>query len=213
MDKQKQNILEFYGDYILKHNERPKNIHLFSEKINISESEFYQLFSSFENLEKEVFVAFYENTINLINGYPDYLEMNSTDKILTFYYTFFQVLTENRTLVKLLFENNKSITNPFSILSKFQNHFLKYTDELNFSISGISNIITENVSSKLLPKAIWMQFLAILKYWLEDNSHGFEKTDLFIEKSVRAGNDLIDLSKFSSLLDLGKFLYHEKLKM
>ena len=58
-----------------------------------------------------------------------------------------------------------------------------------------------------------MQFLAIFKYWLDDCSNGFEKTDVFIEKSVKAGNDLIDLSKFSSLLDLGKFLYHEKLKM
>ena len=96
---------------------------------------------------------------------------------------------------------------------EFQKHFIKYADELNFSISGVSNLITENISSQLLPKAIWMQFLAILKYWLDDNSNGFEKTDVFIEKSVRAGNDLIDLSKFSSLLDLGKFLYHEKLKM
>lgn len=213
MDNTKHNILVSYGNYILKYNERPKSVYLFSEKINISESDFYESFSSFQMLEKQIFVSFYENTLKLILEFPDYMEMNSTDKILTFYYTYFQILTENRSLVQFLFENNKSLTSPFLILSAFQKCFLIFISGLNFKITGFSNFLTENVSSHLLPKVVWLQFLAIFKFWMNDSSIGFEKTDVFIEKTVRAGNDLIDLSKYSSVLDLGKFLYHEKLKM
>ncbi len=48
---------------------------------------------------------------------------------------------------------------------------------------------------------------------MDDTSASFEKTDVFIEKSVRASFDLIDTTPLKSLVDLGKFLYKEKIHM
>lgn len=48
-----------------------------------------------------------------------------------------------------------------------------------------------------------------LKYWMEDNSARFEKTDVAIEKSVNAIFDVFNTTPLESVLDFGKFLFKE----
>jgi tetracycline repressor-like protein len=50
-----------------------------------------------------------------------------------------------------------------------------------------------------------------MKFWIDDTSPSFEKTDIYIEKSVQASFDLIDTTPLKSLIDFGKFLYKEKI--
>ena len=50
----------------------------------------------------------------------------------------------------------------------------------------------------------------MLKFWLEDTSESFEKTDVFIEKSINTSFDLLDTKALKSMLDLGKFIFKEK---
>jgi hypothetical protein len=206
-------ILSAYSKYVLTNNTRPSSVFAFMTDLGEEENKFYNSFSSFSSLEESFFTVFYHNTKQLIEEYPNYLDMNSVDKMLTFYYTYIQVLTENRSLVIFLLKNSNGVLKSYNQLSGFKKLFQAYVSELDFKITGVSNIITENVSSSVLPNAVWIQFISILKFWLSDNSKGFEKTDVFIEKSVKAGNDLLDLSKLSSFLDLGKFLYNEKIKI
>jgi ubiquinone biosynthesis protein COQ9 len=52
-----------------------------------------------------------------------------------------------------------------------------------------------------------------LKFWIDDRSKSFEKTDLFIEKSINASFDLINISPLNSLVDFGKFIIKEKISM
>ena len=49
----------------------------------------------------------------------------------------------------------------------------------------------------------------ILKYWKDDGSAGFEKTDMVIEKSVRAVFDVFETTPLESVVDFGKFLWKE----
>ena len=50
------------------------------------------------------------------------------------------------------------------------------------------------------------------KVWLDDTSKSFEKTDVYIEKSVNTSFDIIDTTPINSLVDLGSF-FNEKIKM
>ena len=52
-----------------------------------------------------------------------------------------------------------------------------------------------------------------IKFWMDDDSAGLEKTDIFIEKSINTGFDLINVQPLKSVIDLGKFLFHEKMNM
>ena len=45
---------------------------------------------------------------------------------------------------------------------------------------------------------------------MDDNSAGFEKTDMAIEKSVNTVFDVFDNTPLDSIIDLGKFLWQNK---
>jgi hypothetical protein len=47
---------------------------------------------------------------------------------------------------------------------------------------------------------------------MDDSSSSFEKTDIFIEKSLKTSFDLIDTTPLKSIIDFGKFLYKEKMQ-
>jgi len=56
------------------------------------------------------------------------------------------------------------------------------------------------------------EILFTMKFWLDDTSEAFEKTDIFIEKSLNTGFELIDTKSLHNIIDLAKFLYKEKVK-
>ena len=49
----------------------------------------------------------------------------------------------------------------------------------------------------------------LMKFWIEDTSEQFEKTDAAIEKSVNTAFDVFDNTPLDTLLDFGKFLWKE----
>lgn len=55
-----------------------------------------------------------------------------------------------------------------------------------------------------------MQFLFLLKFWIDDQSPAFEKTDVAIEKSVTVIFDVFETTPLDSILDFGKFLVQDK---
>ena len=55
--------------------------------------------------------------------------------------------------------------------------------------------------------------MLLMKYWLEDNSTNFENTDVLIEKSVNTGLDVLESNILTQMLDLGKFLLKDKIKL
>ena len=52
-----------------------------------------------------------------------------------------------------------------------------------------------------------------MKFWIDDTSSSFEKTDIFIEKSVNTSFDVLNIAPLKSLIDFGKFIFKEKIKM
>jgi hypothetical protein len=55
--------------------------------------------------------------------------------------------------------------------------------------------------------------LVLLKFWIEDQSPKFEKTDIAIEKSVQAVFDLLQSNPLEKWIDLGKFMVKEGFKL
>lgn len=64
-----------------------------------------------------------------------------------------------------------------------------------------------------MKESAWFQLLITLKFWMDDTSASFEKTDIFIEKSINTSFDLMNTTPLKSLVDFGKFLYKEKMNL
>lgn len=206
-------IISFYMDYVLSHGQQPSSVYAFAKHNNFEEQKFYEFFGSFEALEQSVFKVFFDNAHEVLEKSEDYLSFDPRNKLLSFYYTYFEILTANRSYVIYALEDKKNQLKSLKTLAKLKQRFANYIEHLNIQTIDLKQEQLERIQRRSLKETAWLQFLITLKFWIDDTSPSFEKTDLFIEKSVRASFDLIDTTPIKSLIDLGKFLYKEKMHM
>ena len=212
MDITADKITELYMHYCLENNKKPESVYLFCKQIGIVEKEFYKYFSSIDSLEKSVFVSFHKLTAQLINQSGDMSSLGFRDKLLTYYYTYFEILTANRSYVVFALKEDKNKLNSLLKLKEFRTFFKVYIAEVSAGYLKVKSERIRKAQQDALEEGAWIQFLVTLKFLLDDESLGFEKTDLFIEKSIRATFDLIDTTPLESVIDFGKFLFKERLR-
>lgn len=202
-------IIDAYMEYVLEHEKVPKSIYKFCKANKISEEEFYQFFGSVESLQKAIWNIFFLNTETLINKNEAYGSFSNKDKMLTFFFTFFELLTLNRSYVLFTLTDNKSMLLNLEQLKGLRKHIKSFaTDLIENGNASKSSKLTQH-STKLFSEGAWLQFMFLLKFWKNDSSPAFEKTDLAIEKSVTTIFDLFDNTPLENILDFGKFLYKE----
>lgn len=209
----KESIMSLYMTFVLDHERKPFTVYQFTKAHDFDEQEFYKYFASFEVLEKHVFNAFYENTVKTLNKSADYKSFDARNKLLSFYYTFFENLTVNRSYVIQSLEGNKMSLKGLKLLSKLKDSFTQYIDNLDIEIIDLKQKQIQEIQSKALKESGWMQLLVTMKFWMDDTSASFEKTDVFIEKSVNTSFDVLHITPLKSVIDLGKFLFKEKMQM
>ena len=203
-------IIEKFMNDVLQENQEPKNVYVFCQKHNIEESEFYSFFGSLDSLKQSIWLKFFENTTQTIIQDSKFREYSNKNKLLTLYFTFFEVLTLNRTYILFYFKDKKEGLSNLSNLKSLRTEFKKFIEE---NCSRKENIISEKftkVTQSAYAEGAWMQFLFLLMFWLDDTSKGFEKTDVLIEKSVNTVMDLMETKHLENIVDLGKFLWKEK---
>jgi len=206
-------IVTLYMSYILDHNAKPTSVYSFAKENKFEEAIFYQYFGSFEAIEKTIFNTFFENTITILDKSKDYQTFDPRNKLLSFYYTFFENLTANRSYVVTALNFKKLDLKKLDALSSLKTSFTHYIDTLEIETIDLKQKNIAQIQQKSIRETAWIQLLITLKFWLDDSSANFEKTDIFIEKSVNTSFDLIDSTPLKSIIDLGKFLYKEKMNI
>lgn len=209
-----EKILDLYSKYVLRNNRKPLNVFTFCDDHEIEEADFYSFYANFDQLEADYLRFFMGQTISLITAEETYQQDHAKNKLLSFYYTFFEQLTLNRSLIIYLIGQDKNnldnLKKLWSLKKEFQ-HFIKSLD--------ISEPLMDNVSDKMekmerfknrsIEELYWGHFMATLKFWMDDTSPNFEKIDIFIEKSVDTSFELLEVKPLKKLIDLGKFLFKE----
>lgn len=217
MDKKSNNlrkkVFEAYSNKVLEHEKEPQSVYLFCKELEIEEKEFYKQFSSLAQVKKEIFCAFFDNTYTLISKEKNFASQRPQEKLLAFYYTFFEVLLLNRSFVLFLLGSSKDRMEKLGSLSGLRNSFKKFTAGLIQDGNAVKQSRFTRHPEGVFSEGAWLQLLFILKFWMEDTSPGFEKTDMAIEKSVRTVFDLFDNTPVDSIIDFGKFLWKEKFNM
>lgn len=205
-------IIELYMSTILTDG-KPKNVYTFAKDNNFDESDFYAHFGDFSALEKAIFDEFFDSTIATLEQSKEYPNYGAKDRLLSFYFTFFENLTANRSYVVQALQGHQNQLDSLRILQGLRHKFLNYIDQLNIDVIQFKNKHFEEIKDGLVNESYWIQMAIILKFWLDDSSADFEKTDIFIEKSVAASFELIETKPLKSVVDLGKFLFKEKIGM
>ena len=204
-------IIEKYMNQVLEKNEEPKSVFVFCKENEIDETEFYTFFGSLDALRQEIWVKFFENTLVAIQKEKEFETYSDKNKLLTMYFTLFEILTLNRSYVLFALKENKEGLKNLKSLKGIRSHLKDFVETI---IDTGSSEIKEKVAKITKPvfaEGAWIQFLFLLKFWMDDTSKSFEKTDVLIEKSVNTVVDLLNTKPLDSLFDLGKFLWKEKM--
>ena len=208
----KDKIVSMFMNDTLENNEKPKSVYHFAKANGLTEAEFYNFFGGLEGVEKEIFSTFLAKTIELLDKDKDYEYYDMKSKMLSFYFTFFELLTANRSYVVLSLKENKNPLQGLMQLSGLRNGFKDFVSGIISDEYRLKQEKFQQIQEKALQESAWFQLLMTLKFWLDDSSASFEKTDLFIEKSVKASFELMNTTPLESLIDFGKFLFKEKLQ-
>ena len=210
-------ILDLYSKYVLRNNKKPLNVFTFCDDNQIKESDFYFYYANFDQLEAHYLKFFMDQTLILINQDENFVGQIAKTKMLSFYFTFFEQLTLNRSLIMYLIGEDKDKMQNMKKLWALKKEFQMFIRSLqiNESFMDMENEKMqkfENLKNKGVEELFWGHFLTTLKFWMEDTSSNFEKTDIFIEKSVDTSFEFLDVKPLKKLLDLGKFVFNTKVK-
>lgn len=206
-------IISFYMDYVLEHNEKPTSVYSFVKVNKFEESKFYEYFGSFETIEKHIFKAFFDNSMIALNKSEEFESFDARNKLLSFYFTFFENLTANRSYVVYALNQHKNSLKNLVLLSELKKSFTHFISLLDIETIAIKQEQLEKIQNKALKESAWLQLMLTIKFWMDDTSASFEKTDIFIEKSVNTSFDVLNIVPLKSIIDFGKFIFKEKMHM
>jgi len=205
-------IITIYMDYVVENHSKPDTVEEFAQLHQFDDVIFYEYFTSFKDLEKNIYNVLFKNSLVILKQIPEYYSFNKKDKLLSLYFTLFENLALNQEFVK---QNLKGLENQLKALSTFslfKKSFTTFIDELNLETISLNVDTIETIQKKAIKESAWVQFLFILKFWLDDTSEAYEKTDILIEKSINTGVELLDTKSLYNIIDLAKFLYKEKVQ-
>jgi AcrR family transcriptional regulator len=206
----KDRLISLYMDHVLENEQTPKTIYKFSKINGFSEEEFYRHFGSFEALEKGIWEQFYEQTILVIQKSADYPAFSNREKMLTLYFTFFEMLTANRSYVLFILKKNRNGMEALEQLKGLRRKIKDFAAELIREENEGKQVKILKRSETVFSEAAWIQLLFLLKFWMNDNSANFESTDVAIEKSVNTVFEVFDNTPLERIFDLSKFLWKER---
>ena len=204
-------IISLYMNDVLEDNHNTKNVYIFCKKNSIEESDFYSFFGSLEAVKQSIWTKFLENAISTLEKDENYASYPNKNKLLSLYFTLFEILTLNRSYVIFSLMENKEGMKNLKDFKHFRLHFKNFIKDIMDTSTSENSSRVSRITRPVFSEGAWIQFFFILKFWMDDTSKSFEKTDIIIEKSVNTVVDLLDTKPLENLFDLGKFLWKEKM--
>jgi hypothetical protein len=205
----KKSLITAYMTETLENERFPVSVFKFCKQQKIEEADFYSVFGSMESLQNGIWVFFFEETQALLEKDPGYAGYGNRERMLSFYFTFFELLGLNRSYVLFALRQSGESMQHLSQLKGLRKKTRSYARDLIEEANAEKNIKLTKHNPDVFAEGAWLQLSFLLRFWLNDDSPGFEKTDVAIEKSVNTIFDIFDNTPLERVLDFGKFLFKE----
>lgn len=206
----KLDILTLYMELVSEHQQKPEDVEDFCYRVNLEQDNFFEHFKSLKKVEKTIFNELFKNSLEVLHESDEFLSFDGKNKLLSLYFTFFENLNLNRAYVVVVLKGCKNQLKSYKTLSSLKKSFIQFVDSLGLTESILPIDGLEKIQTNVISQSAWVQLLITIKFWLEDTSESFEKTDIFIEKSINTSFELIENKFLKNIFDLGKFVYKEK---
>ncbi len=151
-----EQIIDHYMDEVLSNETTSQSVYAFAKRHNFEESEFYNFFNGFEHLQEEIFAAFGRNTIQMIEQGQEYSQYDTQQKLLSFYFTFFELLTANRSYVMAQLKDNKDKLSAFKALGALRRVFVNFVERLGVVNVDFKSEQLNKLRDKGVSESLWL---------------------------------------------------------
>ena len=204
-------IIEGYINHVLETGHEPASVFKFAKDLKMKEAAFYEYFTSFDAVKKAVWELNFDNTIHALEGQEVYKTYTSREKLLGFLFTWIEELKNRRSYLLTVYGNESLKDRSFPTeLKGFKSKFKDFANSIVNEGKETEEIVERPYLTDKYHEAMWLQVMFVFRFWLKDDSPGFEKTDAAIEKSVNLAFDLMGKSAVDSFVDFAKFLFQSK---
>ena len=155
----KQKIYDAYSTQVLEHEKEPKSVYLFCKKNKIEETDFYKSFASLEDIKESIFSKFFDNAYMLISKEKGFDAQVPKEKLLSFYFTFFEVLLINRSYVLFILSNSGEKMQKLSSLRRLRNSFKQFASGLIEQGNTSKQSILTKHPELIFSEGAWLQLL------------------------------------------------------
>jgi len=126
----KIDIITYYMDHVLEHEHIPKSVYKFAKDNKFEEKDFYKYFGNFQALREDIWESFFDNAHFLMNQNEEVANYGSREKMLAFFFTFFEILTANRSYVLYVLEENEDQLKNLKQLKGLRRNIKSFAKEL-----------------------------------------------------------------------------------
>jgi len=92
-------IRKAYTEFVLENGKQPPSVYQFAKKLKLPEAEFYNYYSSFDAIEADIWLAFFQDAKQTVEADETYQTYSVREKLLAFYYTWIELLKAQRSFV------------------------------------------------------------------------------------------------------------------
>lgn len=198
-------IIQAFRNHVAMHGRLPETLYPVAEAAGLSEAEVLEQVSSIRGLLERSWKADFAQTLGQLQGDPAYAGYGSRERILAFYYTWIEVLKQNRSFYQQLLTGRHGNFIAYTSARFLRKDFIEYARQVIEAGKASGEVEDRMLLSKGYAASLWPHFLYILGVWVKDGSEGFSHTDAAIEKSVNLGFDALGRNLFDTFADFVKF--------
>lgn len=201
----RERILAGYTAYLQEHGHPPKSVRAFCKPLEISDAEFFRNFGSLDAVESELWRTRIDHVIASLRLGPEWVQFSARERMTAFLFAFLEDSLELRSALLTRQCEIHPLARP-AWLSGLRRSHRAFVQEVIDRGLETGKIAERGTLINVYPDVFHAHLLAIIGYHLRDTSPGYERTDAFIEKSVRLAFDLIGTQAVDSAADLLRFL-------
>jgi AcrR family transcriptional regulator len=178
-----QQIKDKYIHHVLEKNKRPDSVYLFMKEMGLEEKLFYQHYTTFYELEAAIWADTFKETIEKIQQEQVYEGYSVREKALALYFTLIEALKSIRTFAVYSFKNPKDFPIDGGVLKASEDVFKEFVAQLMTEGIYTGEIADRTFLTERYASVLWWETIFIVRFWVNDSSKDFERTDAAVEKS------------------------------
>jgi len=198
-------ILEAYAEHLRTRGRPPASVWKICRRLEIDEKQFFDTFPSLNAVEGAWWSDTISRVVDRIEAGEEWSDYNARQRLLVFLFAYLEDARSFRSILLTRFQDMRPYENP-EWLTRFRRRFLKFGRSILEEGLESGEIARRANFSGIYPSGMYLHFRSVLAFYVQDESQDFERTDAFVEKTVKLAFDVAAPQAIDSAIDLARFL-------